>query len=125
MTVADRAVGETRAGRTRITPRALDRLVSTVAAEAFGSDPKTTSVELTDDGGQLTLAITTPVKVPSLARIADDAHLIARTGGTVLDRATSAQKVINERVSALTGYSISRVSIRLTGADVIQERRVK
>lgn len=127
MTITDPAVGEngTTGGRTRIHPRALDRIVSTVTAEAFGSDPKRTSVTVTDDGGTLTLVITTPVKVPSLLRVNDDHNVIGRTGGTVLDRATAAQAAIMSQVSRLTGYRIGRVSIRLTGADVIQEKRVR
>jgi uncharacterized alkaline shock family protein YloU len=127
VTITDPAVGEngTTGGRTHISSRALDRLVSAVAAEAFGSDLKKTSTTLTDDGGQVSLAITTQVKVPSLRRVNDDRGLIGRTGGTVLDRAEAAQKAIKSRVSELTGYSIARVSIRLTGADVVQERRVK
>ncbi|MDJ0337910.1 hypothetical protein [Cryobacterium sp. PH31-O1] len=127
MTITDPAVGEngTTGGRTRISPRALDRIVSTVTAEAFGSDPKRTSVTVTDESGTLNLVITTPVKVPSLLRVNIDRSLIARTGGTVLDRAEAAQASIMSRVSELTGYSIGRVSIRLNGADVIHERRVK
>lgn len=132
MTATDFPVGGPRAGtseptggRTRIAPRALDRLASAVTADAFGSDPKKTSVELTDDGGSLSLTVECPVRVPSLDRVAADDTLVDKTGGTVLDRAAAAQKVIQSRVSELTGYQISRVSIRLTGVDLTPERRVR
>lgn len=127
MTVAGIAVGDPgmTAGRTRITPRALDRIVATVTAEAFGSDPRKTSVTVTDDGGTLSLVITTPVQVPALSRVNEDRGLIARTGGTTLERAKTAQSEIKTRVAQITGYNIARVDIRLTGADFIKERRVK
>lgn len=112
-------------GRTRITSRALNRLVSAVSADLLGVDPGAVGVDLDDDNGELVLGVRTAIRVVSLDRVSNDGTVVGRSGGTVLDRASAAQEHIRNRVNELTGYRISRVDIRLTSADIRKENRVK
>lgn len=112
-------------GRTRITSRALNRVVSAVTAEELGVDARKVSVELEDHGGALALTVRAPIHVISLVRAMDDPSSIARAGGSVLDRAAQAQENIRSRVQLMTGSSISRVVLRITSAEIKQERRVR
>jgi uncharacterized alkaline shock family protein YloU len=112
-------------GRTRITSRALDRVVSAVTADELGVGVTQVSVDLSDDGGALTLTVRAPINVVSLERSMADAGAIARAGGSVIDRAARAQENIRSRIQALTGSEISRVQLRLTNAVIKQERRVR
>jgi uncharacterized alkaline shock family protein YloU len=125
MTITEPARATALRGRTKIAPRALDRVVSAVTADALGVTVKTIDVDLEDNGGSLSLIVTTPIRVPSLDRILRDADVVTRTGGSVLDRARVAQETIRTRVQSLTGSPVDRVVVTITGIDIKQERRVK
>jgi uncharacterized alkaline shock family protein YloU len=112
-------------GRTRITTRALDRVVSAVTADELGVDRAEVSVDLSDESGALTLTVRAPIHVISLERSMADPGAVARAGGSVMSRAARAQENIRTRIQTLTGSQISRVQLRLTGAKIKQERRVK
>jgi hypothetical protein len=99
-------------GRNRVSERALRRVASAITAEAMGVSPREVTVVLADDRGLLGVSALTPIRVrplgsrpPGSAQGADD---------TVLNRATMAQTTIRERMLALTGSEVGRVSIRLT-----------
>ena len=112
-------------GRTRIVPRALRQIVSMVTAESLGVPSGQVGVELGDDHGMLALTISTAVRVVPLSRITREPAVIARTGGTILARSAQSQTEIRRRVAELTGTDVGRVTVRLTGVDVQQERRVR
>jgi hypothetical protein len=112
-------------GRNRITAKALDRIVSAVAAEALEVDARSVGVELGDDRGLLAVAVTSPIRVPSLEGIRAAGSLPAGTGGTVLERAAAAQDSIRERVRALTGSTVGRVTVRVARVDIRSEKRVR
>lgn len=112
-------------GRTTISSRALDRVAAAVSAEALGVDTGQVSVDLADHAGDLAIAVRSPIRVPPLRRIQADASAVERSGGTLLERAAQAQEQIGTRVGALTGSSVARVTVRLTGAVVLTERRVR
>lgn len=112
-------------GRTRIAARALDRLVSAVAADALGVDARSVTVSLSDDAGRLVLAITAPIRVVPLARVAAGVGVLVRDGGPLVERAALAQDRIRARTEELTGYEIDRVGIRLNDVIIQRERRVK
>ena len=112
-------------GRTRIVPRALRQVVSMVTAESLGVPSGQVRVELGDDHGRLSLTISTTIRVVALSRITRDPDVIARTGGTILARSAQSQDEILRRVGELTGTDVGRVTVRLTGIDVQQERRVQ
>lgn len=112
-------------GRTRITPRALDRIVSVVTSEELGVATRSVGVDLDDDGGSLTLTVRAPIHVVSLSRAMEDPAAVSRAGGSVMARAARAQENIRARVRGLTGSDISRIVLRLDNADITQERRVQ
>ncbi|TFC94110.1 hypothetical protein E3O65_07210 [Cryobacterium breve] len=112
-------------GRTTVSPRALNRLVCAVAADALGVSPTTVGAELTDDLGKLALTVSAPIRIASLTRVQGDPSIVSRTGGTIVARAEQARQHIQHRVGELTGSTLSRVTVRLTGADIQPEGRVK
>jgi uncharacterized alkaline shock family protein YloU len=112
-------------GRTKIAPRALDRVVSAVTADALGVNSKKVSVDLNDDGGHLSLTVSAPIRVPSLLRIENEPGIVARQGGPLLERAKTAQEQIRTRVQQLTGNQVARVIVKVTGVDIQEERRVR
>ncbi|WP_375389131.1 hypothetical protein [uncultured Amnibacterium sp.] len=112
-------------GRTVITARAIEKVVRAVTADQFGVDSKRVSAEMNDDAGRLDLAVKTPIRVVSIGRLQDDPHSVDRSGGSITDRAERAEAVIIDRVSTITGSAVTRLALRLTGADIKQERRVR
>ncbi|AMM20168.1 hypothetical protein AX769_08300 [Frondihabitans sp. PAMC 28766] len=109
-------------GRNRITSKALRRVVSAVAAEALGVKAHQIGVDLGDHDGDLTVTATAAVGVPSLV---PGQHGHQDPLPTILARAASAQKSIQNRVKTITGSSISEVNLRLTSAYIKEEGRVR
>ncbi|MCY1693008.1 hypothetical protein [Curtobacterium sp. SL109] len=112
-------------GRTRIAPRALNRVVSAVTADALNVPAGKISTDLTDDAGHLSLLVSTPIGVPSLIRIMDEPTALTQSGGSVLDRARLAQEQIRTRVQQLTGSTVTRVIVKVTGVHIRENRRVR
>jgi hypothetical protein len=112
-------------GRTTISARALNKLVSAVAADALGIHPTRVGTTITDDRGSLALTVSAPIRIVSLTRVARDPSSVTRTGGTILERAEQARHHIHQRAGELTGSVVSRVSVRLTGVDITAEERVR
>lgn len=110
-------------GRTRIAAKALEHVAVNIAAEALGVPAGRVKVELVDDRGALALIVTSPMRAVPLARItaASDG---ARQPGTIIERATAATGAIRAKVTQLSGSTVSRVSIRVSGLDIAQEGRV-
>jgi hypothetical protein len=107
-------------GRTRVTTRALTSVISAITAETLEVDAAHVRVDLDDHNGHLGVTIRTPVGVPSLA------SLDAENGPdrTLLDRAIDVQHALKDRIPGLTGYTVSRVTVHLTGVSIRPERRV-
>lgn len=112
-------------GRTVISARAIERVVRAVTADQFGVAAKSVSADLTDEGGRLELAVSTPIRVVSIGRAQDDANAIDRSGGSIVERADRSEQRIVEQVGAITGSAVSRLALRFTAADIKQERRVR
>jgi hypothetical protein len=104
-------------GRTTITARAVRRVVAAVTADALEVPATDVAVTLTDDAGALAVEARTPIRVPALAA-RDEA------GGTLLERLTDAQTQVRDRVLDLTGSTVGRVDLRITGARIQGRRRV-
>ncbi|MGD8169882.1 hypothetical protein ACEXOS_021935 [Herbiconiux sp. P16] len=119
------AAGSRRPGRTRITSKALSRIVSAVTAEALDVTASRVGVELADQRGLLTLVVTTPIRVVSLDRVLRERGAVDRTGGSILDRTARAQETIRDRVGTLTGSAIGRVTVRVSGVDIQPGERVR
>jgi uncharacterized alkaline shock family protein YloU len=112
-------------GRTRITSKALDRVISAATAEALGVDAGHVSVGLSDQGGALALTVTTPIRVVSLDRVQSDTSVVQRAGGSIVDRSTRAQETIRDQVNTITGATIGTVTVRISGVNIQPEVRVR
>jgi len=104
-------------GRTKISARAVRRVVSAVTADAMEVSPSDVSVELDDAGGALSIVAKAPVRLTPLGRG-------GVSGGSLVERLSTAQSTISERVLTLTGSDVRRVDLRITGAELQQRRRV-
>jgi len=104
-------------GRTKITSRAVRRVVSAVTADALDVSASDVSVELADRDGALTVVAKTAVRITPLG-------VQARSTGTLLDRLTTAQTTIRQRVLQLTGSTIDRVDLQVTRAELRERKRV-
>ncbi|KZX20216.1 hypothetical protein [Rathayibacter tanaceti] len=109
---------DARRGRTTISSRAVRRVVSVVTAEALDVAASDVAVELDDDGGRLHVLAQAPIRVTPLGETG------RRSSGTLLERLSTAQTTIRSRCLALTGSTIGRVDLRITGADLRERRRV-
>jgi len=116
--VTSRAPGEGLPGRTVISSRAVGRVVSAVTADALRVTASDVSVDLSDDQSRLAVTARSPIHVSPLGDIG------RRSTGTLLERLTKAQESIRERSSTLTGSTIGRVDLRITGVDLVERRRV-
>jgi hypothetical protein len=111
-------------GRTTVTPRALDRATAAVAAEFFGVAARSIRVELSDRDGLLALHVRTPIRTIPLSRVRERPTLIG-AGDTLRERAAEGQRVIRDRVTALTGSSVAHVTVELTEIEIAERRRVE
>lgn len=113
------------AGHNRISTQALTSTAKAAAAEYFRVPPAQIRVSWSDDQGMLALALSLPVPIPPLAKIAADPGLAARSGGSIRDRAHQAKPLLRDRVTELTGSLVSRVDVRITGVRVEEGKRVR
>ncbi|MBG6084894.1 hypothetical protein [Zhihengliuella flava] len=97
-------------GHTRLSTQALSSTARIIAAEAYAVDQARIHVDLDDDYGDLALSFSLPL--PATPPPAEEP---APAGGTVWDRAVGVRESIRERFVQLTGSSISRVDVRVTG----------
>lgn len=112
-------------GRTSISSRALDRLTSAIGATALGVDARNVHVDIGDDLGQLVVTVSSPIRIVSLDRVSHEPGVIARSGGTVLERVERARQEIRARVRELTGYQVRTVCVQLTSVVIRPEERVR
>ena len=124
-TAAADAVATEPRGRNRIAARALNRVVAAVTADALDVNASRVGVDIADERGLLVLTVSTPIRIVSLNRVQAGSDVVARTGGSVVDRAAAAQETIRDRVRDLTGSAVARVVVRLTAADIREEDRVR
>ncbi|WIB67147.1 hypothetical protein DEI93_14500 [Curtobacterium sp. MCBD17_035] len=103
-------------GRTRVTARALSRVVAALTAEELDVDADHVHVDLEDRDGALAAILRTPIGVRGLD--ADDAP-------SLVERCSAAQRTLRDRVPALTGRHLAQVTLHLTGAVIRAERRVR
>lgn len=111
-------------GRTTVAPRALNRTVTAVVAEVFGVAPRSVQVAVSDRGGLLALHVRTPIRGVSLERV-KRAPALVDLSGTLLQQAAAGQRLIRERVAALTGAAVAHVTVQVTAIETRQERRVE
>jgi CO/xanthine dehydrogenase Mo-binding subunit len=115
----------TMAGHNRISTQALTTLAQAAAAEALGVSPQDVRAEWSDDDGLLALSVAAPIRVPLLTEVLRDPRRVEGFGGSVWDRAVAAKTAILERVTELSGSTLSRVDIRISGARISEGVRVR
>jgi len=116
-------------GRNRISSKAIRAVVSAITASELGVTAKNVDVQLTDDNGGLAIGISAPIAIAALAAVrTGSSRLAVRSTSaqpTLIERVTSAQNIIRGRMLDLTGSSVGAVNIRLTGAQIQGEVRVR
>ncbi|MFP3579632.1 hypothetical protein [Arthrobacter sp. efr-133-TYG-104] len=113
------------AGHNRISTQALTSLAKAAAAEALGVTASAIRADWADDGGLLALSIVAPISIPALIDVQRHPQAVESLGGSIWDRAVAAKAVILNRVSLLSGSRLSRVDIRISGAEVREGGRVQ
>ncbi|ALV41078.1 hypothetical protein AU252_07865 [Pseudarthrobacter sulfonivorans] len=117
--------GRVLGGHNRISTQALTSLARTAAAEALGVEPHDVRADWTDDDGLLALSLVSPIRIPPLATVLRDPGRVAAFGGSIWDRTVDAKTRILSTVTALSGASLSRVDIRISGVKPIEGGRVQ
>jgi len=112
-------------GHNRISTQALTSLAKAAAAEALGIHAHDVRADWTDDGGLLALSLVAPIRIPSLTAVLRDPGRVQSLGGSIWERTVQAKTDILTKVTELSGASLSRVDIRISGADVTEEGRVR
>lgn len=112
-----RSPGRALAGLNRVSTQALTTLAQAAAAAELGVRPADVRADWSDDAGLLALRVVAPVAIPDLADVSVPADIV-RWGGSVWERAASAKARILDSVGALSGASLSRVDIRISGVRV-------
>jgi len=104
------------AGRTDVAARALERTVAAASARHLRVPVRDVRITLTDAAGLLGITVVAPLRLPPLSG-AGDVRL--------MKRGDDARSDIRVDVERLTGRRVGPVSLRLTRAVVLHEKRVK
>jgi hypothetical protein len=105
------------AGRVDVTSRALDRVITAIAASELEVKATDVSVTLTDEQGRLGVAVAAPIRVAPLADL-------EASGFRLLDRGQRARSSIRAEVERIAGREVGTVSVRFSAAIVSKPRRV-
>jgi hypothetical protein len=108
---------ETPRGYTRVSSRAMSRVVSALAAEALGVAAPQVTVDLAENGGALDITVRVPVRaLPG----EEDRTKVQRSevqgseDDNLQARATQSEEHIRSTTGELTGARVNDVSVRLT-----------
>ncbi|MCR1162174.1 MULTISPECIES: hypothetical protein [Micrococcaceae] len=113
------------AGHNRISTQALTSLARAAAAEALGVEASDIRADWADDDGLLALSIVAPISIPALTEVVRDPNRVQGFGGSIWDRSVAAKATVLEIVTRLSGSELSRVDIRISGAQVTEGGRVQ
>jgi hypothetical protein len=102
----------------------MERVGSAVAAQALAVRPAHVHVLLTDRGGSLDVAIRSPLRVTPLAHASAELSVRGTAGTSVMERCSTAELVIRSRFEELTGHTVGRLALRITGVEPDQQERV-
>jgi hypothetical protein len=112
-------------GRTRVTRRAMERVGAAVAAQTLAVCPAHVHVLLTDRDGRLDVAILSPLRVTPLAHAPAESSARRAAGTSVMERCSTAELVIRSRFEELTGHTVGRLALQITGVEPDQQERVR
>ena len=101
-------------GRISVTPRALAQVARGVAAGHLGVDGSRVTVRLTDSNGSLAVAIAAPLRTPPPGMGAPG----------LVTRSEQARARIARDITSISGSHVGSVALRITGVDIIEDRRV-
>lgn len=104
-------------GRVAVTTRALERTVTAIAAGRLGVPVRDVSVTLSDDRGLLSIAVTGPMRVAALRD--------PQRGPGVMTRIETARLGIRDDVTTILGSAVGRVSVHVSRAVIVHEKRVR
>ena len=114
-----------RAGHTRISSQALTRTLEAITADAFAAPVKSVQARLRDQRGEIWVSVAVPAAIPPLTQAARNPAAAAEHGGSLYDRADAARRRIIDRARQLTGYTVGRVDIRLSGLHREKEAKLR
>lgn len=107
-------------GRITVEERVLVKVAREVSADALGVDRGQVSVDVAHSHGGIAVRISAPLPIPPL----DDTFAI-QSGRPVLERVTSIQHELRDRLAHIIGRDVIRVDVTVTGALVTPKRRVR
>lgn len=110
----------THPGRIVVAQRVLAKVAQEASADTVGVERGQVSVDVAESRGGIAVRISTPLPIPAL----DDTTAI-RTGEPVMDRVSSLQQQLRDRLAHLIGRDVVRVDVIVTGAVVAQRKRVR
>lgn len=110
-----RPPGRALAGLNRVSTQALTSLAQAAAAAELGVRPADVRADWTDDAGLLALRVVAPIAIPDLAYAAGEAASLSAWGGSVWERCAAAKGRILDSVTQLSGTTLSRVDVRISG----------
>ncbi|WP_307112879.1 hypothetical protein [Sinomonas atrocyanea] len=109
-----RPPGGAHAGLNRVSTQALTSLAQAAAAAELGIRPAEVRADWSDDAGLLALRIVAPIAIPDLSDAGSPADPSV-WGGSVWERCAVAKGRILDSVARLSGATLSRVDIRISG----------
>lgn len=101
-----------RAGYTSISAGTMEQLATAIAADTFNVPLREVRAGIHEQQGQLSVSLAVPLV---LERFPETGSALTHDGGTIFERAASAQSVVATRLHELAGTSVSRVDVRFTG----------
>jgi len=103
-------------GRVSIATRALERTITAIAAHRMGVSPSDVSIRLSDSAGLLSVVVTGALKVRPLRSHAG--------GETLPARIEAIRSGIRDDISEIAGSTVALVSVDVSRARIIEEKRV-
>ena len=110
----------THPGRIVVAQRVLAKVAREASAETVGVERGQVSVDVAETRGGIAVRISTPLPIPTL----DDTTAI-RAGEPVMDRLSSIQQRLRDRLAHLIGRDVFRVDVVVPGAVVAQRMMVR
>lgn len=107
-------------GVVRVREGVLEKVILAKAAVRIGVPRGDVDVEVAEWAGGLAVRIATKLPIPDL----DDTEAV-RSQAPILERMRLLQSDLASELARLTGRSIRRVSLTITGASIPERRRVR
>jgi hypothetical protein len=90
-------------------------------AETLGVALGDVRVDTSDDSGRVAFSVATPIAIPVLSSEVEG----ERPPGGVLATVLALQETVRRRVGEITGRTVSRVDVTITGSSIVTKGRVR